>query len=169
MAAQLSSRPCPSANGAMNPDTGRAWPGATRRLVTALAAGGLLLAINVSTARATPPPNMFTATAGVAFVDKVVGGYTTTNCGPDGCQIFNRTVTIDWGDGSQSTVQATTDCPTCDSADWTISGSHKYHLAGTYPAFFSGVVASGGQHVPIAATVTDDPNSIGAPRRRSRR
>ena len=133
-------------------------PGAARlagvvAVIAALTAGG------VSTAEATPPPDAFNATAGVVF-SGVVGGFTTSNCGNFGCKILNPNVTINWGDGATSPVQAVPVCPDCDSTDWTISGAHRYRFSGTYAASFTSVLTGGGLPVRIIATVGDDPNSI---------
>jgi hypothetical protein len=118
------------------------------------------LALGVSGAGATPPPDAFNATAGVVF-SGTVGGFTTSNCGPGGCVGLNPFVTIDWGDGATSRVQADETCldAGCSSADWSISGAHRYRLPGTYAASFTSVL-DGGVPVAISATVSDDPNSI---------
>ena len=131
-----------------------------KRLAGVVAVVVLSLAVGVSEAGATPPPNMFTATAGTPFSDSV-GGFHTDNCGNFGCGILNPFVTIDWGDGTTpSTVRATPDTPMAPSSDWTIKGDgHVYRLPGSYPATFTSVL-DGDVPVPITATVTDDPNSI---------
>src|SRR5205823_14171442 len=78
-----------------------------------------------------------------------------------GCVGRNPVVTSDWGDGNTSRVQADESCLDmgCTSADWSISGTHRYRLPGTYAASFTSVL-DGGVPVPISATVSDDPNSI---------
>ncbi len=116
------------------------------------------LAIGVSGAAATAPPNMFNATAGVEFSGNV-GGF-TIHC-ESGCRGLNPFVTIDWGDDVTSRVQAVESCLDmgCTSADWSVSGTHTYRFPGTYAASFTSVL-DGDVPVPISATVTDDPNSI---------
>ena len=116
------------------------------------------LAGGVSTAGATPPPNAFNATAGVVFSGEV-GGF-NIRCA-QGCNGLNPFVTIDWGDGATSRVQAVESCLDmgCTSADWAISGTHTYRFPGTYAASFTSVL-DGGVPVPISATVSDDPDSI---------
>jgi hypothetical protein len=128
------------------------------RLAGALAVIVGSLAVAVSTAGATPPPNAFNATAGVTFSGPV-GGF-TTNCAR-GCIGLNPSVTIAWGDGVTSSVRADETCLDmgCTSADWSISGTHTYRFPGTYAASFTSVL-DGAVPVPISATVSDDPNSI---------
>jgi hypothetical protein len=134
---------------------------AVRRFAALVAVVVGSLAAGVSGAGATPPPDAFTATAGVVFAG-VVGGFNTSNCGPGGCVGLNPFVTIDWGDGTPtSRVQAAETCldQGCTSADWSISGTHRYRLPGTYAASFTSVL-DGDSAVPIVATVGDDANSI---------
>ena len=140
------------------------WSGRATWFAGILAVVVLSLAADVSAAGATPPPNAFTATAGVSF-SGVVGGFHTDNCGPSGCQIFNPFVTIDWGDGSlPSGGRATPACPACDSSDWSVNqdgqASHTYRFPGTYPASFTSRLTNGALPVSVTATVTDDPRSI---------
>ena len=56
------------------------WSGRATWLAGILAAVVLSLAADVSAAGATPPPNVFNATAGALF-SGVVGGFHTDNCG----------------------------------------------------------------------------------------
>jgi hypothetical protein len=136
------------------------WFGMIARLVGVVAVIVGSLAVGVSTAAATPPPNAFNATAGVEF-SGTVGGF-NIHCA-QGCNGLNPFVTIDWGDGSPtSRVMAVESCldQGCTSADWSISGTHLYRFPGAYDASFTSVL-DGGVPVPISATVSDDPNSIG--------
>src|SRR5437763_6301076 len=134
------------------------WLGRVIRLAAGVAVVTCSLAAGVSAAGAAPPADAFNATAGVLFSGSV-GGFTTSNCGVDGCGILNPLVTIAWGDRSSSVVHAVPACPSCDSSDWTISGEHTYRLPGTYDATFTSVL-DGDVPIPISATVSDDLNSI---------
>src|SRR6185437_14540203 len=98
-----------------------------------LLAGVLALGMAAGPARASLPPNGFTATAGVPFTG-VIGGFHTT-CPGNSCQGLNPFVTIDWGDGTPtSRVAAVPDCPVnCASSNWSVSGTHTYRLPGAYP------------------------------------
>ena len=84
--------------------------GVVRRLAVVVAVVMASLATGVSGAGATPPPDAFNATAGVTF-SGAVGGFFTSNCGNFGCGTLNPFVTIDWGDGATSRVQAVPTCP----------------------------------------------------------
>ena len=132
--------------------------GVVTRLAVVVVVVMASLAAGVSGAGATPPPDAFNATAGVTF-SGAVGGFFTSNCGNFGCGTLNPFVTIDWGDGATSRVQAAPTCPTCSSSDWVISGTHTYRFPGTYAASFTSVL-DGDVPVPISATVGDDPGSI---------
>ncbi len=127
------------------------------RVAGLLLAGFLALGTAAGSARASLPPNGFTATAGVQF-SGVIGGFSTT-CPGNSCQGLNPFVTIDWGDGTPtSRVAAVPDCPVnCASSNWSVSGTHTYRLPGAYPASFFGVLSL---TVSTPATVADDPNSI---------
>ena len=129
------------------------------RLVVVVAVGVGSLAAGVSTAGAFPP-NAFNATAGVVF-SGTVGGF-HLHC-DNGCTGLNQNATIDWGDGSlPSPAVADETCldgMACTSADFSISGTHRYRLPGTYAASFKSVL-DGAVPVPVSATVSDDASSI---------
>ena len=126
------------------------------RLAGVLAVIAGLLAGSVSTAGATIPPNAFSATAGVVF-SGTVGGF-HLHC-DTGCNGLNQNATIDWGDGTKppSSVMADETCipnTNCTEADFSISGTHRYRLPGTYAASFKSVL-DGAVDVPVSATVSD--------------
>lgn len=125
--------------------------------VVAVIAGSL--AAGVSGAEAFPPA-AFNATAGVTFSGPVGGFH--LHC-DNGCTGLNQNATIDWGDGTNaSNVVADETCldgMACTSADFSISGTHRYRLPGAYAASFKSVL-DGAVDVPVSATVSDDPNSI---------
>jgi hypothetical protein len=125
---------------------------------------GLVAALAVWPAVAHADTTAFSATAGVPFGGTVA--VINADCVNTDCRTLNPFVNIDWGDGTTppTRVAAVPDCPPMSPCpgpvNWTVSvaqAPHTYARPGSYHASFTGVLF--GTH-DVAATVTDDPNSI---------
>lgn len=115
-------------------------------LVTALAVTFLLL---VGAASAALPPDGFSATAGAQFSGTVGGFDVDGDANTHNACIYPivTSVTIAWGDGSASaaTVSEVHGGPSvgaggivfCSPNQYTVSGTHTYHEAGSYQATIS--------------------------------